>query len=105
MKFNTLESVHRPDTGGVEVVRGDHADIGDHPHVPCDQGVVRVHHREAGVGLVIRHRRHVWDRGQVRPREAGHVSEAGGGEASDNSLCTAHQYVVLTNTQGRGAEN
>ena len=89
----------------MEVVRGDHADIGDHPHVPCDQGVVRIHHSQAGVGLVIRHRRHVRDRGQVRPREACHVSEAGGGEASDNSLGAANQDVALPNTQGRGAEN
>ena len=86
-------------------MRRDHADIGDHPHVPCDQGVVRIHHSQAGVGLVIRHRRHVRDRGQVRPREAGHITEAGGGEASDNSLGAANQDVALSNTQGRGAEN
>ena len=81
-----MESVHRPDTGGVEVERGDHSDIGDHPHVPGDQGMVRVHHGEARVGLVIGHGRHVRDGGQVRPRKAGHVPEAGGGEAADDAL-------------------
>ena len=65
--------------------------------------MVRVHHCEAGVGLIIGHGRHIRYLGQLRPGEAGHVPEAGGGEAADHALSAANQDVVLANAQSRGA--
>ena len=56
------------------------------------------------MGLIIGHGRHVWYLGQVRPREAGHIPEADGGEAANHALGAANQDVVLANTKGRGAK-